>query len=304
MEKHWSLDEVDSLLGKIVIVTGGNSGIGFEASKVLAKKGATLILACRSLERGEMAKAEILKVCDTAKAHVLQLDLADLSSVKKFADEFTEKYDKLDILLNNAGIANYLSYGKTADGIEQHMATNYIGHFVLTALLFETLKNTPKARIVNVASLAHKYAYTDFEDLLYREDLSAAQLYGGSKLGNLLFTYELDRQICKASLDIKVLAAHPGISDTNINVNLDKATLTNIQPFLQTAKQGALPTLRACLDDKAESGMYFGPDGMNEFSGQPVLCQSSDLSYDEVLAKTFFDKTEEFTGVKFDFGKI
>ncbi len=293
MEKYWNLKEVHSLEDKIIIVTGGNSGIGFEATQIFAKKGATVILACRSLERGTKAKNKILSSYPKAKIELIQLDLGDLASVKTFAKTFTSKYNQLDILLNNAGMITD-KYGTTIDGFEQQMGVNYIGPFALTGHLFDTLKATPKSRIVNISSIGHKFGSVDLDNLLYTNKYSALKVYGSSKLANLLFTYELNRRVKNANLNMKVLAAHPGASNTNLTKYIDNmASFKIIEPimniFLQDAYQGALPGVRAALDKNAKGGMYFGPDGFIEAAGEPILVKSRKLARNAGVGKDFFD---------------
>ncbi|HAP61105.1 MAG TPA: short-chain dehydrogenase, partial [Cytophagales bacterium] len=201
----WSVSDIPNLANKIVLVTGGNTGLGFETVKVFAEKGAEVILACRTVAKGEAAKTNIGQVA--GKITVMALDLGDLTSVKAFADAFLKTYSHLDILVNNAGIM-MTPYGLTKDGLEQQQGVNHFGHFALTSHLFELLKATPGSRIVNVSSLAHKRGEMDWDNLMYAEgkEYTPIKAYGRSKLENLLFTYELQRRIKAAGLAMEAIA--------------------------------------------------------------------------------------------------
>ncbi len=298
MKKYWSLDEVGSLSKKVVIVTGSNTGMGFEAAKVFATKGATVILACRSIEKAEQAKTKILLDCATAKVEVIQLNLGDLSSVRDFANEFSSKYNRLDILVNNAGLVAK-TYSKTVDGFETQMGVNYVGHFALTGLLFDILKQTPKSRIVNISSMGHKVGTSNFKDLIFTHKYPYMKSYCSSKLANLFFTYELNRRVKDANLNMKVLAAHPGAVRTNLSEGFNPL----LNGLFQDAYQGALSGIRAALDTNAKGGMFFGPDGIIESKGQPILRKSTKLAKNKQIAKHYFDETEKITGVNFNFEK-
>ena len=213
----WTLDNIPDLSGKIMIVTGGNSGLGYESVKALAMKGAEVVLASRSLDKGEQAKQEILKAIPEAKIVVMELDLSDLSSVINFVTAFRKNFSKLDVLLNNAGIM-MTPYFKTTDGFEAQFGTNHLGHFALTGLLSDLILSTPGSRIVNVSSGAHKSGAMDFDNLQFENGrgYTPMKAYGRSKLSNLLFTYELQRKLESARKDTISVAAHPGIAMTNL----------------------------------------------------------------------------------------
>ena len=213
---NWTTDNIPSLAGKTIIVTGGNSGLGLQSVKAYAEKGATVILTCRNYDKGEAAKNEVIKSVPTAQIIVMTLDLADLSSVRTFAERFNREFDRLDILLNNAGIM-MPPYQLTKDGIESQQGTNHFGHFALTGLLLEKLKKTSGSRVVNTSSIAHKQGKMDFDNLLYQNGKGYSPLaaYGRSKLENLLFTYGLQEYFTKNKLDIKAVAAHPGVLEVS-----------------------------------------------------------------------------------------
>ena len=305
----WSTNDIPDLSGKVIIVTGGNSGLGYESVKAFAEKGAEVILACRSLDKGVNAKSGIEQSHPSAKILVKKLDLMDLSSVNEFARDINMTYDRLDILLNNAGIM-MVPYQVTKDGFESQMGTNHLGHFALTGLLFDLIKSTPNSRIVNVSSNAHKWGKMDFDNLLFEKgkDYTPTKAYGRSKLSNLLFTYELERRFMEHSIDSMAIAAHPGASMTNLASHLEgkiwyKLLIPFAGIFTHSQDKGALPQIRASVDPNATSGEYYGPDGYNEMKGAPVLVQSNNASHHPDDAKKLWEMSEKLTGVKFNFLK-
>ncbi|WP_240837239.1 oxidoreductase [Acidaminobacter sp. JC074] len=308
MKKTWQLEDMPSLKGKTVIVTGGNSGLGYESVKVLAKKNARVILACRSLSRGNEAKSKIMKDQPQTSIEVMALDLSSLDSVRKFADAYKAKHNKLDILLNNAGIMN-VPYGKTTDGFEQQIGVNHLGHFALTGLLLDTLKSTPKSRVVVISSLLHKKGHIDFDSFSYnkKRTYDPQVAYAQSKLANLLFAKQLNHLIQKNKLDMTVVSAHPGGAKTNLGRYQDKGSSFNlvkkiIYPLLiQTADQGAMPGLRAATDESVTSGMYIGPSGFMESSGHPYIAKSAPAANDLQTAEKLWKKSESLTGIQYNF---
>ena len=300
----WTKENIPDITGKVIIVTGGNSGIGFEAAKEFARKGAKTILACRNLDKAKKAAEKIKKKIPDALIEIIRLDLADLDSVQKFTKEFKEKYDRLDILVNNAGIM-MVPYRKTVDGFESQVGTNHLGHFALTGLLFDILTKTAGSRVVNVSSNGHKFGDTDFSKFTFDKckEYSRMNAYGRSKLANILFTYELDRRFKNASIDAISVAAHPGISNTNLANHMAGwfAPLMKLLSsfMLQSAAKGALPTIRAAVDPEVKGGEYYGPRGKNEFRGYPVRVESSAVSHNEKDAKKLWEISEKLTGVNF-----
>ncbi|MCG6187270.1 oxidoreductase [Maribellus maritimus] len=299
----WTGKNIPDLTGKVIVITGGNSGLGFESVKAFAQKGAEVILASRSMENGENAKSKIGET--KGKIVVMQLDLSSFESIKKFADDFKGKYTKIDVLLNNAGIM-MTPYFTTKDGLEAQNGVNHFGHFALTGQLFELIKNTPNSRIVNVSSLAHKQGKVDFDNLLFKngKDYSPTKSYGRSKLSNLLFTYELQRRMETAGVDAKAVSAHPGVSDTNLARYLEKKFLFKIlkvllNPFFQSAEMGALPQIRAAVDENVKGGEFYGPDGFREMKGHPVKVKSNEASHNFADAKKLWELSEKITGVTF-----
>lgn len=303
----WTIENTPDLEGKVIIVTGGNSGLGYESVKAFAGKGAEVILTSRSPEKGETAKAEILNGIPNGKIKVMELDLMDLASIHTFADMFKEKYDKLNVLLNNAGIMT-TPYFLTRDGLEAQNGTNHFGHYALTGLLMDLIVNTPGSRIVNVSSNAHKYGKMDFENLLFEngKDYTPMKSYARSKLSNLLFTYELQRTFESKGIDSIAAAAHPGASRTNLGRFLEtkwwfKPLFALMAPFTQDQAQGALPQIRASVDPNVKGGEYYGPSGFGEMKGDPVLVRSNNASHDRGDAKELWEVSQKLTGITYEF---
>jgi NAD(P)-dependent dehydrogenase (short-subunit alcohol dehydrogenase family) len=293
------------LNGKVIIVTGANSGIGFETAREVARKGAHTILACRDLDKGEAALTMIKNEITNASAEVMHLDLSSLASVHQFATDFKSKYGRLDILINNAGIM-YVPYGKTEDGFERHFGTNHLGHFALTGLLIELLITTPDARVVTVSSVGHRSGEMEFEDLMFEggRGYRGQRVYGRSKLANLLFTYELQRRFEAMDANAIASAAHPGGSNTNLARHVeDRWYFRLMRPLFEVAAQsaamGALPSLRAAVAPEVKGGDYFGPEGFMESRGYPVLVQSSEASHSLEDARKLWEVSEELTGVRY-----
>jgi NAD(P)-dependent dehydrogenase (short-subunit alcohol dehydrogenase family) len=294
----WTTDNVPDQTGKVAIVTGANSGIGFENALELAQKGATVVMACRSLPKAEAAAQQIRQTDPPGEVVVMELDLGDLDSVRRFAAAFQERYSRLDLLINNAGIM-MPPYGKTAQGFETQIGVNHLGHFALTGLLLDLLLQTPQARVVTVSSGAHRFGRIDFDDLHWeRKVYKPNPAYGQSKLANLLFTYELQRKLAAAGQDTIAVAAHPGWTETNLQRY--NGLFSFLNPFFaQPPPMGALPTLRAAVDPNVTGGEYYGPGGFMEMRGYPVLVQSNDASHSLADARRLWRVSEELTGVRF-----
>mgnify|MGYP002639544351 CR=1 FL=1 len=300
---NWTTDNIPDLSGKLIIVTGGNSGLGYESVKAFAEKGAEVILTSRSLDKGEAAKSEIGKTKGLIK--VVKLDLMDLDSIKVFSQYINDNYDHLDVLLNNAGIMT-TPYFLTKDGFEAQMGTNHLGHFALTAQLFNLIKKTPNSRIVNVSSSAHKAGKMDFDNLLFDDGkgYGAMKSYGRSKLSNLLFTYEMQRHLESNKINAISVAAHPGGSQTNLDQHINnKIWFKLIKPLFlmmtQSAAMGALPQIRASVDPDVKGGQYYGPHkGMKGF---PIIVKSNDRSHNKQDAKKLWTVSQELTSQKYSF---
>lgn len=303
----WTARDVPELSGKTVVVTGGNSGLGFESARVLASKGAEVILACRSVSRGQSAKQEIATGLPDARLRVMKLDLQDLSSVEGFATEFGTHCRRLDVLLNNAGIMN-TPYRLTQDGFESQMGTNHLGHFALTGRLLDVLARTPGSRVVTVSSSGHRAGTMDFGNLLFQNErgYTPFKAYSRSKLANLLFAYELQRRLERHGVDCMSLAAHPGAAQTDLGKHIeDEFFMRLLKPVLKRVVQGpesgALPQIRASADPTVRGGQYYGPDGLFQMSGSPVQVQSSRASRNTHDADKLWEESERLTGVLYRF---
>jgi NAD(P)-dependent dehydrogenase (short-subunit alcohol dehydrogenase family) len=297
-EGKWTTENIPDQTGKIAIVTGSNTGIGFDTARLLAENGAKVIIAVRTIEKGEDAAKRIYEKVPHPDLSVVKLDLADLESVKQFAETFKSECSQLDLLINNAGVM-IPPYTKTKDGFELQFGTNHLGHFALTAHLLDVLKSTVNSRVVNVASLAHTRGELDFDDLNWENrSYSAWKAYGDSKLANLYFTYELNRKFEDHNDNTIAVAAHPGGTSTDLARH---SYLMGIFAGIlgQSSAMGAMPTIRAAVDENVKGGEYYGPDGFGEFYGNPIKVDSSDLSKDEMIAKRLWTVSEEMTGVKF-----
>jgi len=295
---RWTTENIPDQSNKIVIVTGANSGIGYEAARAIARKGARVIMACRSLEKGEAAAAQIRRENPQGELILKQLDLANLSSVRNFATEFLAEYKQLDILINNAGVMA-IPYRKTRDGFEMQFGTNHLGHFALTGLLIELLKNTPNSRVVTVSSYAHIIGKINFDDLNSERSYQKWLAYGQSKLANLLFAYELQRRSAKNGNNPISIAVHPGYAATNLQNSSSFFSFTN-NFMAQSQEMGALPTLYAATSPEIKGGEYIGPDGFLAQRGYPHKARSSARSYDPETAQHLWQASEELSGVQFD----
>lgn len=308
MDNRWEEADVPNLQGKVVLITGSNSGIGFEAARVLAGEGAEVVLAVRNTQKGQTAAAAIRRDYPTATLDVMTLDLADLASVREFAESFRKRSDRLSLLINNAGVMAP-PYRQTAGGFEMQFGTNHLGHFALTGRLLPLLLSTPSARVVNVSSAAHRMGKIDFDNLDGSKGYSRWRFYGQSKLANLLFTYELQRRFEAAKADVISVACHPGFAATNltaagVGMNLSwlgkgLGSLSNLAA--QSAAMGALPTLYAATEPSVHGGEYIGPTGRGGMKGYPGKVESNEQSHDRSVAQRLWQVSETLTGVPFDF---
>jgi len=309
MATKWTHKNIADQQGKVVIVTGGNSGIGYEAGLALAEKNARVILAARSVDKGELAAKTIRQTYPVADVSVMALNLADLKSVRSFAETFHAKYKTLDILINNAGVMA-LPARKTADGFEMQFGTNHLGHFALTGLLLPVLNATPNARVVTVSSGVHTAGDIHFDDLQWTKKYDRWGAYAQSKLANLLFAYELQRRFAGSNIKTISVGCHPGYAATNLQSagpqmegSVSKQLMMNVGNFLlaQSQKMGALPTLFAAAAPEVNGCDYIGPTGLGGIRGYPDKVNSNDKSYDEALAKRLWTVSEELTGIVYNF---
>ncbi len=300
----WTTTNIPDMQGKTVIVTGANSGIGYEAARALVAKNATVIMACRSLDKGEAALKKILAEtpeAETSEADLklMPLDLADISSVRQFAQEFHSHHNKLDILVNNAGVMA-VPYQKTVDGFEMQFGVNHLGHFALTGLLLDLLKDNERSRVVTISSYAHRYGWISFNDLNGERFHYRWIAYCQSKLANLLFAYELQRRLSKSGAKTVSLGAHPGWTSTELQRHASMFRFLN--PVIgQTPDMGALPTLYAATAENIQGGEYIGPDGFLGQRGYPHKINPSRQSRNERIGKRLWEVSEELTGVRYEF---
>ncbi|CAA9506411.1 MAG: probable oxidoreductase/Short-chain dehydrogenase [uncultured Solirubrobacterales bacterium] len=308
----WSTSDIRDQSGRLAVVTGANSGIGFVAARELARAGARVVLAVRDTGRGEDAARKVRSAASTAEVEVMELDLADLFSVRSFATAFGEAHDGLDLLVNNAGVMA-LPHRTTSDGFEMQFGTNHLGHFALTGLLLPRLSPRPDPRVVTVSSGAHKMGKIDFGDLQGERSYKKWKAYGQSKLANLLFAFELARRASAAGLPLTSVAAHPGYAATNLQATGPRMAGRDFEERLmgvinrvvaQDEEHGALPTLYAATEPHLPSGSYIGPDGPLEMWGRPRLVGASDRAWDEQTARRLWETSEELTGVHYDFGAV
>ena len=293
----WTVKNMPDQSGKIAIVTGANSGIGYEAARALASKGAQVVMACRNLSKGESAAAKIKNDYPESDLHLIKLDLSSQDSVKQFAENIKENYSRLDFLINNAGVMA-TPFGKTADGYEMQLGTNHLGHFALTALLFDLLKTTSGSRVVTVSSYVHYMGKINFDDLNSEKSYQKWLAYGQSKLANVLFGYELQRRSVQASGNPISIVVHPGYAATNLQHTTTLFRLLN--PFMaQSQEMGALPTLYAATSPDIRGGEFIGPDGFLGQGGYPHVAKSSGRSQDEDVARKLWQVSEQMTGIEF-----
>jgi len=296
-KQNWNAEQLGDQAGRVAIVTGSNSGIGFETARVLAEKGATVIMACRNLEKANPKADEIQQAYPGANVEVMQLDLSNLDSVRQFAEAFRAKHSRLDLLINNAGIM-VPPYGKTAQGFETQFGVNHLGHFALTGSLLDLIVNTPGARIVTVSSIAHYLGNIQFSDLNWEKGYKPQPAYGQSKLANLLFTYELQRRLAAAGKDTLAVAAHPGWTETNLQEHAKAVKFLN-RFLAQEPLMGALPTLYAATQADVKGAEYYGPSGLMEMNGPPKRVKSNRRSHDQNVAERLWNVSEDLTGVHF-----
>ncbi|MHC3002475.1 SDR family NAD(P)-dependent oxidoreductase [Gordonia sp. GN26] len=301
MSDNWTEQHIPDQSGRVAVVTGANSGLGFETARMLAAHGATVVLAVRNVEKGREAAARM-----TGDVSVQALDLTSLNSIRTAAADLRAAHPRIDLLINNAGVM-YTPRQTTADGFELQFGTNHLGHFALTGLLLDRLLPVPGSRVVTVSSTGHRIrAAIHFDDLQWERSYSRAGAYGQAKLANLMFTYELQRRLALHGTTIAA-AAHPGLSNTELARNAPAALrlpLTWLAPVIaQGPEMGALPTVRAATDPGVVGGQYYGPGGRGEIKGYPKVVESSDQSHDEEIQRRLWAVSEELTGVRFPVGR-
>lgn len=286
------------LSGKTVIVTGSNTGLGFETALDFYQKGAKVYVACRNKEKGLNAIDRMKALSSGGELIFGHLDLAGLSSIKVFAEKVIATENRLDLLVNNAGVM-IPPPSKTEDGFELQFGVNFIGHFALTGHLFNILESTTGSRVVTLSSIAHRGATIDFDNFRLEKPYNNWREYGQSKLADLIFTLEFDKRLRNNGCQLMSLAAHPGFSKTDLQKYMDKNMLDSLE--LMTAKEGAQPTLAACLRPDAKGGQYWGPDGYNEQKGKPAFAKIDSVALDEKLNAKLWDWVKNITKVNFPF---
>lgn len=306
MTDRWTTSVMPELHGRTFVVTGANSGIGFVAARELAAHGAQVTLAVRDVAKGEAARASMLARHPESEVHVAELDLASLDSVQGFAERWKRDDRPIDVLINNAGVMA-TPRRLTADGFELQVGTNHLGHFALTGLLLESLLAAQHPRVVTVSSGAHRMGRIDFADLMGERRYRPWAAYGQSKLANLLFTSELQRQASEHGTSLRALAAHPGFAATNLSTvgpsmrgqsGVAKVTAVMTRVFGQSAEMGALPTLFAAVTE-LPGNTYVGPDGIAEQRGHPVVVRRSTAAADDATARELWRRSEALTGVAY-----
>ncbi len=304
---RWIAQQILSQTGKTALITGGNSGLGFEAAKILVHRNAHVIMAVRDPAKGERAAAELRRTVPGADLEVLPLDLASLASIRSAAAVCLRAYDRLDILINNAGVMA-IPRRTTADGFEMQLGANHLGHFALTGLLLPLMLVTPAARVVTVSSSAHILGRVDFADLQGERFYQPWLAYGQSKLANLLFAYELQRRLAVTGNSTISVAAHPGYAATNLQAvgpemagsTLGKQLMSfSNRFFAQNAAMGALSEVYAATSPDVRGGDYIGPNGLLEQGGYPKKVRSNGRSHDRAVAARLWAVSEALTGVDY-----
>ncbi|MEH3139092.1 MAG: SDR family NAD(P)-dependent oxidoreductase [Mycobacterium kyogaense] len=294
----WTTADIPDQTGRVAVITGANTGLGFETAKALADKGATVVIAVRNTDKGNQAAARI-----DGTVEVQKLDLTSLASIRAASDALKSRFDRIDLLINNAGVMT-TPKGTTKDGFELQFGTNHLGHFALTGLLLPNIVDVPGSRVVTVSSNGHKMGGAiHWDDLQWERSYSRMGAYTQSKLANLMFTYELERRLAPRGKTIAV-AAHPGTATTELARSfprpVERAFLAAAPLlFAQDATGGALPSLRAATDPGALGGQYYGPDGIGQQRGNPVVVASNTVSYDVAQQQRLWTVSEELTGVTF-----
>jgi NAD(P)-dependent dehydrogenase (short-subunit alcohol dehydrogenase family) len=303
---RWTAADVPDQHGRTAVITGATGGLGLETARVLAGRGATVVLAGRDPVKLDTAASQIRSAKPDASVHMAEVDLASLESVKKAAAELAARYPNLALLINNGGVM-FPPYGLTKDGYELQFGTNHLGHFALTGLLMPQLLAAPGSRVVTVSSNAHRGGRINFEDLNSSRRYRRTSAYGQSKLANLMFTYELQRRLAAAEAQTIALAAHPGTARTDLTRHMSGVANAAMGPrfstlnswFVQDAPMGALPILRAATDPAAVGGTYYGPDGFGQLTGYPAVVTSTTRSHNRQVQRRLWVESEQLTGITY-----
>ncbi len=304
----WTVEDVPDQHGRTAVVTGANTGLGFEAARLLAQRGASVVLACRTPAKAEHAAERIRVLAPGSTIATLQLDQSCQASVRQAAARLRAQHERIDLLLNNAGTLGSTQRTVTEDGFEATFATNHLGVFALTGLVLDLLLQAPNSRVITVSSLTHRFAALDLDDLQSERRYGRDGAYGRSKLANLLFTYELQRRLDAAGAGTIAVAAHPGQSRTDFTRDLGPVARFLYGPratsvtgwMLQDRAVGVLSEVRAAVDPHVRGGEYYGPSGPLQLTGHPVRVKSSSRSYDAALQQRLWEESERITGVTYD----
>ena len=304
MTARWTADDIPDQSGRTAVVTGANSGLGLVTTLELARAGATVLMACRNLEKGAAAADQIRESVPNARVEVVELDLSSLDSVRQFADALD--VDELDLLVNNAGIM-WVPQQRSADGFELQFGTNHLGHFALTGRLLARLNRAEAPRVVTVSSNEHRRGRLDFDDLQGEQRYGARKAYRQSKVANIAFGLELDRRLRAAGSPVMSVLAHPGYTATNLQTAGKTGPMNLVMQvgnrlIGQSADMGALPTLYAATSADVEGGQYFGPDQFFEYRGHPTQVEAKPEAVDPEVGRRLWSVSEELTGVTYDFG--
>jgi NAD(P)-dependent dehydrogenase (short-subunit alcohol dehydrogenase family) len=291
-------ESIMELTGKTVIVTGSNTGLGYETALHLYLKGAKVYIACRDEAKGQDAIIRMKSIAEGGELAYLRLNLASLNSVKEFAEKIIADEKRLDLLVNNAGVM-IPPPSKSEEGFELQFGVNFVGHFALTGHLFNLLESTKGSRVVTLSSIAHRGATIDFDNFRLEKPYNSWREYGQSKLADLIFALEFEKRLRSKGCQTQSLAAHPGFSKTDLQKYMDKEMLGSLE--LMTAKEGAQPTLSACLRPDAKGGQYWGPDGYNEQKGSPALAKIDDSALNSELNAKLWDRAKKATSVNLPF---
>jgi NAD(P)-dependent dehydrogenase (short-subunit alcohol dehydrogenase family) len=301
---RWTANDIPDQSDRVAVVTGANSGLGYCTALELARHGARVVLGCRNEVRGKEAVARLIARVPKADIELRSLDMADLASIRSFADGIQASYPAVDLLINNAGVMA-IPRRETADGFEMQFGTNHLGHFALTGLLLPLMLQQPGARVVTVSSNAHKPGKIDFDDLMHERRYRRWGVYSDSKLANLLFTYEFQRRLSAVDAPLISVAAHPGTSATNLvragagNRLVEFVMANGVKLVGQSEEKGALPQLYAATAPDVKGGEYYGPNGIAENRGYPKLVDSTSASKDTETAARLWVLSEDLTGVTF-----
>lgn len=303
--KKWTTSDIPGKHGGLAVITGSTEGVGFEDALALSAAGWDVVIMGRNAQKGSDSIAKLRRINPKAKVRFEQIDLADLSSIKAFAERMITLGQPIDLLINNAGVMTPPKRLETADGFELQFGTNHIGHFALTAQLLPLLRKSPDARVVTVSSVANRAGQIHFDDLQWKSSYVPMKAYGQAKLANLMFALELQRQSEKHGWGITSLASHPGVSRTNLLITgAGRWSFAGIMrtffPFLfQPPAQGALPTLYAATSPDAKGGSYYGPDKMGETRGFPSIAKVPAQATDLTVSSKLWEVSQQLAKVEF-----